>query len=469
MGIGCVMMIAAIFLIPLLIQLIEVLLVVAVAGGVGYLILKVLKYDEKTGNVTYKIEKALDLPISDPAKKRYLDGPLESDADDTLNLERNLQEEQQREEFREIKKEIEDLKNGRDQDIKAALSIYGEEIKKQKTKEVVEDIFSEPVEEGYSEADIYEERQWLETFKKKNDELEIRELKQEVAEELLEQRSDILEHKYETKYEFMSVRQEMAEGFMLIKENLQLLAQDMMTFKTYVSEKFSALELAFHKELSSLREMIIQVHTEFKQETADMKLKFGKEILRIDKQQLTLIDKMRAYEHKVKAFGLEIIRVKMDAEKFSMRGQEMLAKAQLAQQQHKLQTQQLSKDIDLSLQRIALKEQGFANTVGAAKLKMDEVSNQQYLALKDMAFERIGINALREDYQHRVSLEQERFNRLNDQQRNLLNQIKTEQAHGREVSGLQHRLYITQENLNHSRNNLNLSKQEIAAVRRLSK
>lgn len=461
---GCIVIVASIFLIPLLIKLLEVLIIIASIGGIGFLIFKVVQYDKRTGNLTYTIEKNLKLPISDLTR-------LELPQTNETKLLELMSSEKEKEamEVQKIKLEIEEIKQNQESDIIQAISKYADKIEVQKKKEAIQSIFTDLPKEEYRESDTFEQRQHHEKIKKQKEELDIRGLKQEMAEELFEQKKTLLEHKYETKDEFMNVRREMIEGFLQVQENLRLLAQDMMTFKTYVSEKFNALEIAFFKELNSLREMVIQIHTEFKLETSEMKLSFGKEILRVDKQQMSLADKMRTYESQVRNFGIEIKRIKMDAEKFSMRGQEMLAKAQLAQQQHQLQTRELSKDIAMSLEKIALKEQGFANTVGAAKIKMDEISNQQYLALKDMAFERIGINALRDDYQQRVSLEHERFNRLNDQHRNLLQQIKTAQSHGKEVAGLEHRMNMTREDLNYSQNQLGLYRHEMSQIKRLSK
>lgn len=453
-------MIVAIFLIPLAIQLIKIMLVVALVGGMGYIVYMIIQYDHRTGNVTHYLEKRFELPTSNPDRQQLLESP-QQDIYELPPAETNR-------DLEEIKTAIEEIKRDRETIVSETIKTYGSQIEKQKGKELMESIFSDDIEGGYNEADMFEKREHFEKVKKKEEELTIRGLKQEVAEELLDHKTTILEHKYETRNEFMSIRQEMSEGFMKVKENLLMLAQDMMTFKTYVVEKFSTLELAFMNEMNNMKMMLKDVHTELKQEISQTKLQFGQEILRIDRQQLTIIDKMRDYEAKVRAFGLEVMKVKMDAERFAMRGQEMLSKAQILQERHKVEVMQLSKDINLSLEKMAVREEGFANKVGSAKIQMEHISNQQYLALKDMAFERIGINALREDYQKRVTLEETKIARLNDQQRNILQQIQTEQAHGREISGLQHQLSMTKEDARHSQHQLSMYQQEAAQVRRLS-
>ena len=466
------------FVASTLIMLIKFLLGVAAFVGLGIAIYRLYLYDKKTGNITAKMEEhfnltssgSQNLALSQKVDEPFEDGsfggnlsPIDSSSQTFIG---DIQKEPVIKKI--IQEVVEELKDTHQNDITDAIAKYSDEIEIQKKKEALGNIYTGISEVGYNESDTFEIQQHHKNIKKQKDELDIRAMRQEVSEELFDQKQIILEHKYETKDEFINVRYEMTEGFNQIKENLLLLTQDFMTFKTYVSEKFSALEMSFLKEMHNLKEMLIRLDTEFKQETADMKLRFGSEILRIDKQQLTIVDKMRTYESQVKKFGIEVIKIKMDAEKFSMRGQEMLAKADIAQQQHKVQVQQLSENINVSLEKMALKEQGFANKVGTAKLRMDEISNQQYLALKDMAYERIGINSLRDDYQNRVTLEQEKFDRLNDQKRHLLQQIRTEQAHGRETAGLQHQLTMTKQNLNSSQNHLSLVTQELGQVRRLT-
>lgn len=459
-----IIVIGGIWFIPVFIQLLEVLMVVAVIGGVGFVGYKLYRYDQRTGNLTEFFERKFELPSS-REDKQYLNlQPPEELLEDKIKLLST--------QLRSLSEENLEMKMNQENQIKEALQVYASDIRKQVNRETIDNIFGEDIghsqNSGYNRSEEFEKQQFEERLKNRNKELDLREIRQEFSEGLFEQKKDLIEHKVETREQFLSVRQDMTAGFMQIQENLKLLAQGVMNLEVYVKEKFATLEISFMRELDGLKNLLGQMHTEFKQETSEMKLRFGQEFLRIDKQQLTIVDKMRDYESSVRAFGQEMVRIKMDAEKFSMRGEEMLAKAEIAHQQHKAHIQLLSKDVSTSLERMSLREMSFANTVGSAKNKMDEISNQQYLALKDMAHERIGINALREDYQNRVTLEQEKFNRLNDQQRFILQQIQTAKAHGKETAGLQHRLTMTQENLNHSQNQLGMYRQEMAQVRRLS-
>ena len=105
--------------------------------------------------------------------------------------------------------------------------------------------------------------------------------------------------------------------------------------------------------------------------------------------------------------------------------------------------------------------------LGQAKLMMDEISNDQYFALKDMAYERIGVNMLRQEHQQKEAFEEQRVQSLIREQRHLEEKIKMELSHGRSVESLNHQLYMKQENLWYANKKADLMRQEFAVMRRL--
>ena len=363
-----------------------------------------------------------------------------------------------------------ELKSHKDEKLRNEISIVKEQVAKQVKADTLNDLYGiTTLNTEYNRSDEFEKRQFADGIKKKTEELEIRELRQDVSEKILYQDQKILEFRDEAKEDRYKIRQEMWEGFSKIVDKIGLLEKDLITFQSYVTEKFSTLELAFFKELESLKGMIIGVHSELKLELSETKLQMGKEILRMDRQQLGIIDKIRSYEHKINSFSVEMRKVKVDAERFAMRGETMLEKAQVVHQRHKTDIQKLSNEISVGLEKMALKEEGFANRVGAAKIKLDEISNQQYLTLKDIAHEKLGVEFLRKDHENRVALEKEKMGRLNDQRANLLMRIQSENTHSKSLAQLNHKLHMTEENLSHSQNRYSILSQELSTFRRLSK
>lgn len=241
-----------------------------------------------------------------------------------------------------------------------------------------------------------------------------------------------------------------------------------MTLKSYCTEKFSQLELTFLNELNNVRETIGRLQVDVSKEFSNIKLQFGQEVLRLDQQQVRIIDKVQTLSHQVKSYGVELMSMRNEFERGAMKVENFLGKVELVHQKQQVAIQAISKEIDLNLQQMAVHKREFANEVGSSKLQLEQISNSQYLALKDMAFERIGINALRDEYQQRATLEQTKMQSLIAEKRNIEQRIQENISRGQQVDELKHRLYMTQENLQYTSNRANLMQQEAAVVRRHS-
>ena len=151
-----------------------------------------------------------------------------------------------------------------------------------------------------------------------------------------------------------------------------------------------------------------------------------------------------------------------------IRAEELLSRANLSYEKQQLAIQSVSKDVNMGLQQIALYKQDFANEVGGATLKLEKISNDQYFALKDVAYEKMGITMLRNEYDQRVTLEQTKMNNLIAEQRRVEERIQERISHGQEAFDLKHQLHMSRENLQHSSNRFNLLQQEATVIRRQS-
>lgn len=462
--VGCVAIIG-LFALPYILQSIFIsLMPYLFVGGIGLIGYRLYIYDRRTGRITQYFEEQFNL--SDKNKNDLLD----SENEETKQIS-----DTQLEELTLLKKEIIGLKEGQKSneqnqknEIEKALQQHTDKIGKEKKSEVLNQIFGKETNK-YSSSDVFEKQQFEETNKKKKEELDVREIKQTVNEQLFEQNKKIHEQEVKINARVDGVESEMRTGFLEFSYKLLHLEKEFITFKGLVVERFAQVEANFEKAFAMVQEQMGNLRVELKQDIADTKVQFGKEIMRIDKQQMTIIDKMRQYEHQVKAFTVDMQKVRIEAEKFSLKGERMLQMSSTIYQRHKAEMYAQSKDIQVGLQQMAIHKGDFSNKVGQAKLMLDEISNDQYLALKDMAYERVGINMLRQEHDQRSSLEEQKMQHLLTKQQNLGEKIRIEQSHGREVSGLKHQLFLTGENLQFTRNRASLMRQEQSIMNRLTR
>ena len=458
---GCIILIGLIALPFILQSLLAAIIPYIMLGALGLGVYRLYVYDTRTRNITAWFEETFNLPQND--KKQ-----LNDDTDDKINRLNS--------ELKDLKEDNKTLRKENKDQIHSTIKQYSEHISKVKKKEVLNNIFGEQSTDNYARSDEFDRQQYQEETKKKKDELDTREFKQDVREQLFEQDQKIHEVSYEAQQDRYAIRQELQEGFKQVDakfvyfgERFTKLEGEFANFKGYVAEKFSHLEVTFLKEITSVKEMVTTLRADVKTEFANTKLQFGKEILRIDKQQVSIIDRMQKYENQVKKFSIEMIQLKNTAERFAIRGEDLLNRANTIHQRHKVVLQQASNDLQLGLQQISLHKESFANTVGAAKLQIDETAKDMHFTLKDMAYERIGINMLRQEHDQRSELEREKMKNLIQEKRHLEQKIQMRLANGQQAAGLQHQLQMTQENLNYTAHRASLMQQEAGMVRKLTR
>lgn len=456
--IGCIAIILLLIL-PFVVQAMFPFLLI---GGIGFFLYRLFIYETQTGNVTRWFER------DKKPKKEGNTQTLDYDERKGLYVPKDDLLQQMKDKIDKLELDNRQMRESQKEKITLAIKQQTEQINTNQKKQILDNIFGDSP-DNYARSDEFEKQDFQAKVKKKEGELEIREIKQNVNEQLFEQERKIYDFADEAKEERFEIRAELREGFVQVDARFMKIEGDFADFKGYVGEKFSHLELHFLKEITHLKEFIGNVRLEFKQEQTEIKLQFGKEILRIDRQQMGIVDRMQKYENQVRAFSIDMVKLKNEAEIFAIRGEDLLNKANNVYQSHKADMQVASNQLNMGLQKMALDNQSFSNTVASAKLKLDEISNDQYLALKDMAFERIGINMLRQEHDQRAALEQEKMNGLIQEQRHIEGKIKEELSRGREVGALQHQLQMARENLSYTSHRADLMRQESNIMRRLSR
>ena len=467
--VGC-MVIIGLFALPYILQsLFVALMPFFLIGIVGFVAYRLYVYDRNTGNITNWFEEQFKINQKEPRKtvesqqKPKENTGLPEPQEDLLNQIKMV-----REQMEELKLENLTLKENQERYTQEALERFSNQKKIQTKKDVLNELFGEDSTD-YARSDEFEAQDYSKAVEKQKDELEIRSIKQEMKERLWETEKQSFEIRMEAKEDLGNFKEEVRGELMRVHEKLQQLEHSIITLRAYCDARFNQMEIMFHNAIAEVKETISRLRTELKDEMANMKVNFGKEILRIDKQQMQIVSKMEQYEAQIKKFTYDIMKIKVDAEKFQMRGEAMLNRANVAYQKHQTIMHRMSKDLEVGLKEVSLHKKDFALTAGRAKLLMDKTSNDQYLALKDIAMERVGVEMLRQDHTQRVAVEHQKMNNLLQEKRHLEDKIRLNFNNQSKVQQLQHSLFMTQENLQHSQNRHNLLRQEQSVFRKLSK
>jgi hypothetical protein len=343
------------------------------------------------------------------------------------------------------------------------------QVEKENKAAILNDIFggnnNVSIHTQYARSDEFEKQRIQENLRKKHEELEIRELRQSTSEHLFKQDVKIHEHKAETQQMWMDTN----TRFLVVEKGLMQVEQKLMTLTVYFGEKFNQLEMAFFKEIATVKEDLYKFKADVSNQFADVRLQFGQEILRLDQQQVRIVEKVGSLHHTVKMFGSEMVQMRNEFDRGQIRAEELLSRASLSYEKQQLAIQSVSKDVNIGLQQMSLYKQDFANEVGSATLKLEKISTEQYFALKDVAYEKMGITMLRNEYDQRVTLEQTKMSNLIAEQRRVEERIQERISRGQEAFELKHQLHMTRENLQYSSNRFNLLQQEASVIRRQTK
>ena len=302
----------------------------------------------------------------------------------------------------------------------------------------------------------------LDNQKRREGDLSDREFKQDIKEQLYE-------YRYEAKEDRFAIRQEMREGF-------SYLEKEFTNLRGFCTEKFAFLDARITSEIAQVKELLGKLRVEVKLEFADLKVQIGREIVRLDTAILRVVEKLENYNTRVERFSYEVKKTKLDMDRSQVRSERMLNQAQNLYARHQSDLKVLSKDIDVGLSKMALQNESFANTVGTAKLRLDKISQEHYLTLrdishaqKDLAHGQIGTNLLREQYRQESSNAELKLQNLVSEKRRIEERIQERISRDQQVGDLRHRLHMTEENLRFTSNRANLMRQEFGIIQRLSK
>ncbi len=470
---GCAYLALLIVLAPFAILFVESVIPLATIVLIGYVVYHLKAWDKRTNNLTNLFENTFK-PNNYHHREIY---ELPQGEDERKNLPSPSQSYE--EELKKLVQAVNHLTSDKEERekmlIQKTIDDYGEKVVEKKKEEVLNDIYgTQP--SNYNQSEEFERKQYADKKKKKTQELEIRELKHEVNEQLFEQKKETFEVRLEGREDRGKIRMEMKDGFIKIEGLLMQLENKVITLKGYCDEKFARMEVAFQKEISNVHEKIadlrINVEKGFanvKDEFSNVKLSFGKEILRVDKAQMRIVNKLGEYENRVKEFSLQAKQLKMESERFQIRGQRVLEKAEFLYQKHSLDMKLAGKNIEVGLEKISLHKSDFALKAGQAKLQLDKISQDQYLELKNIGYAEMGVKMLRQDFTQREEIKQKEMQNLIEKKRRTEERIREYHSRGLETAQLRHRNNMLDEKYQHASHTKSIMQREHNVFKRLSK
>jgi hypothetical protein len=471
-GIGILALVAICYFYKTIVAVLKLLLVVGLIGAVIYAIYLLNK---RTGFINSFFDRLANrISPTNVSNNGNLNSGLKEEASLTPPIQQPVvpPRDEVMEQLNELKVQVtvmqsenERLKVEQQESTRNAII----QVEKENKAAILNDIFggnkNVSIHTQYARSDEFEKQRIQENLRKKHEELEIRELRQTTSEHLFKQDVKIHEHKAETQQMWMDTN----TRFLVVEKGLMQVEQKLMTLTVYFGEKFNQLEMAFFKEIATVKEDLYKFKADVSNQFADVRLQFGQEILRLDQQQVRIVEKVGSLHHTVKMFGSEMVQMRNEFDRGQIRAEELLSRASLSYEKQQLAIQSVSKDVNIGLQQMSLYKQDFANEVGSATLKLEKISTEQYFALKDVAYEKMGITMLRNEYDQRVTLEQTKMSNLIAEQRRVEERIQERISRGQEAFELKHQLHMTRENLQYSSNRFNLLQQEASVIRRQTK
>ena len=443
----------ALYKLPLVLMLVSGLFKLALIAGTGYVIVFLYRREKRTKMLSRFFNQIQGNPmLQDKDDENVVE--LKKKGEDTYELppekedgEIDLRLELLQEQLENVKLENERLRQNQVQVVEDSIQKYVHHIDRQNKAELLENVFgteSSP----YSRSDQYEKEKIAKQRREREEHLTNREFRQEMKEQLHDVR-------VEGKEERFVLRTQMQEGFLYLDKQYSSL-------KEFMIEKIYFLNSKIDTNHADVKLLVGNLRVEIKEELGDFKLKVGQGFLQV-------LEKLENYNTRVERYSYEVKKATLDAERFSVRGERMLNQAQSLYAKHKAEITVLGKELDVSIQKVALHKGDFANKVASAKLMLDRSTQEQVDALKEIAHEKMGVQLLRQSHSQRIEVAETRMHSLIKEKRHIEDKMRLHQNNSKTVGALQHKLFVNQENLSYEKNRNSIMRQEFALFKRLSK
>ncbi len=382
------------------------------------------------------------------------------------------------------KLELQELYNSKMTDFMNSVTAKMEKRILDEKKILVEDIFTF---DGSAKDDVFELKKTKEGLHKEKEELERNKFLMQIDEKVSKAKEHVLEAKssaLEVKSENVDLRSELnslAKDFKLdlFQEKLDReKSTDQVLHKLELEEerrksdtrdvgnqisllaeqtkgKFIELESMVSENLKELEMRTMNSFREVRENLSDMKLQFGQEILRLDGQQSQILNELEKYYIKNQEFVNKCQSLALEARKQNVEGNNLLNQVNNMYNQHKVETKAMENLLQNSLDQVAVKEGHLANSIGESMLNLKNISDQQYIAMKDMALEKKDINLLwrEKNQEHEMNLQEVRHQKQDlDRMKQFLDQEKSHFSDSKssvmDNARLTHQLYMNEHRYN---------------------
>jgi len=321
----------------------------------------------------------------------------------------------------------------------------------------------------YARSETYEREKYADKVKEQERDLDRRSFELGVKEELQEQRSTVQNVRTEMVRGFTAHEMKFVEMGAAFTEKLSGITENISSLREYFAEKMVSLNERITEETTGIKGIITALKYDLKTDVTDLKVQFNGELVRLDKQQNSIVSQLEIYEAQMLGFANQVDRLKIEAQTYSLKGQEMLNRAENIYQHHKAELRLIKGELQQGLKLVAVHKEDFANSVGRARIMMDKVAQDQYHAMKDIAYEKMGVEMLRQDYSTRVENETLKLREIQTNIQTTQRLIEERSRSNQQVAGLQHQLFMSQEKEAYSSQRLGLLQQENALIRRLDR
>ncbi len=227
--------------------------------------------------------------------------------------------------------------------------------------------------------------------------------------------------------------------------------------------KFTELSSSIFTNLKDLEFKTISGFREVRENISDMKLQFGQEVLRLDSQQGQILNELEKFYVKNQQYVNQCQSLAIEARRQNVDGQQLLNKVNNLHIQHKQESREIERKLRSTMDQVAVKEGELANSVGASMLKIKSFSDDQFIALKDLALQRKGIEVLwqEKNSEHKMNLQELRHQK-GDMDR--MQQLYSQELSHRKTDMDRTQQMYSQE-LDHKKRDINMTRQLFAQER----
>ncbi len=169
---------------------------------------------------------------------------------------------------------------------------------------------------------------------------------------------------------------------------------NLVTMEARNDSKIAELKSSFSITLNELESKTIKTFSDLKDKISKINLKYGQEIMRLDGQQSRILTELEKYYNKSQKFVNECKNLAIEAREQNLKSDQLFNKVNNLYEKYKSNSDEIESKLRSSLEQVAVKNGELANTIGESMLRLKNISDDQYLAMKDLSLENKKVDAI---------------------------------------------------------------------------